>query len=102
MTEMVFDWKKAAQIICAERPQEAEAGLRGDWGFTGSVIFRDFSIVNDRDEYMYLESDWARPQIKIDGRYHDCFVMKSDTEWDGNTKWPDEARSILITCEMLR
>jgi hypothetical protein len=91
--QMVFDWKKAAEIIRDEKPESVEAGLAGDWGYTGGVIFADGKIVED--EYTYLASNWARPQILIDGMYRDCFVMESETEWDESTKWPDEAKAVL-------
>ena len=90
---MVFDWKRCAEIIRDERPREVEAGLAGDWEWTGGVIFRDGKIVED--EYTFLSSNWATPQILIDGSYRDCYVMQSETEWDSGTKWPDEARAIL-------
>ena len=90
---MVFDWKKAAEIIRDEKPQEAEAGLAGDWGYTAGVIFSDGKIVES--EHAYLASNWATPQILIDGKYRDCYVMEGDTEWDEGTMWPDEARAIL-------
>lgn len=90
---MVFDWKKAAEIIRKEMPREAEAGLEGDWQFTGGLIFRDGKIVDDC--YTYLASTWARPQILIDGAYRDCFVMEGETEWNESTKWPAEAKAIL-------
>ena len=89
----VFDWKKCAEIIRDEKPQEVEAGLSEDWEYTGGVIFKDGEIVED--EYTYLASSWATPMILVDGCYRDCYVMQSETEWHCGTKWPNEAKSIL-------
>jgi hypothetical protein len=97
--KMVFDWKRCAEIIRDENPQEVEAGLSGDWEWTGGVIFKDGKIVDD--QYTYLSSNWARPQVCVDGDYRDCFVMKSDANWDSGTKWPEEARAILESDAML-
>ncbi len=89
----VFDWKKAAEIIRDEKPNRASAGLAGDWEYTGGDIYRDGKIVED--DYTYLSSNWATPQICVDGDYRDCFVMQGETEWSSDTKWPDEAKAIL-------
>lgn len=91
---MVFDWKLAAEIIRDEKPDCVEAGLSGDWGYTGGVIYQDGEVVESA--YTYLSSTWARPQILIDGDYRDCYVMQSETDWDSDTKWPDEAKQILL------
>ena len=90
---MVFDWKKAAEIIRDENPGLVEAGLAGDWEWTGGIIFRDGVIVED--EYTYLSSNWATPQIVVDGDSRDCYVMESETDWHSGTKCPAEARAIL-------
>ena len=88
---MVFDWVTAAKIIRDEKPDEAWAGLAGDWGCDYAVIFRNGEIVEDCDTY--LASTWAVPQIQINGYFRDCYV--TETEWGPETKWPDEARAIL-------
>jgi len=94
----VFDWRRAAEIIRDERPDHVEAGLAEDWEWTGGVIFSDGKIVDD--EYTYLASNWATPQILINGEYRDCYVMQGETDWGPKTKWPDDARAILrARCE---
>jgi len=90
---MVFDWIKAATIIRDENPTTVEAGLESDWEYTGGTIFQNGQIVEN--ECCYLASNWATPQISVDGELRDCFVMQADTEWNANTIWPDEAKAIL-------
>ena len=91
---MVFDWNKAAQIIKERKPRIASAGLQSDWEWTGGVIFADGKIASE--EYTYLSSTWAIPQLDVDGEVINCFVMKSDfPEWGSDTKWPDSAVKIL-------
>ncbi len=92
---MVFDWIKAAQIIKDEQPDVVEAGLIGDWEWTGGVIYANGEIVED--SYTYLASRWAIPTILLDGiSYRDCFRMQADTNWDSKTKWPEEAKVVLL------
>ncbi len=87
---MVFDWHKAAEMINKSGAITASAGLTGDWEWTGGVIFRDGKIC--KDDYTYLASTWATPEIEIDGVIHDCFIMQSESDgWDSGTKWPDSA-----------
>lgn len=91
---MVFDWDKAARLIRDRKPRVAEAGLAGDWGYTGGAIFADGKPVTD--SYTYLASTWATPQISLDGNVEDCYKMQKDTpEWDSDTKWPESALKIL-------
>ena len=91
---MIFDWNKAAEIIRDKNPEVAEAGLAGDWECTGGEIFRNGEIVTD--EYTYLGSTWATPQIEIDGERIDCFKMEKEIpEWGTSTKWPESAKTIL-------
>ena len=90
---MVFDWDKAARIIAERKPKQAEAGLRGDWEWTSGTIYEDGEPVHD--DYTYLASTWATPELDIDGEIIDCYVMQSETEWDSDTKWPESALAIL-------
>lgn len=90
---MVFDWDKAARIIAERKPKQAEAWLRGDWEWTGGTIYEDGKPVFD--DYTYLASTWATPELDIDGEIIDCYVMQSETEWDSGTKWPESALNIL-------
>lgn len=89
----VFDWDKAARIIAERNPERAAAGLRGDWEYTGGVIYEDGNPVFD--DYTYLASTWATPELEIDDAIIECYVMEYDTEWDSDTKWPESALKIL-------
>ena len=90
---MVFDWVKAAQIIKdAGAKNYAEAGLAGDWEYTGGTIYNNRIV---EDSYTYLASTWATPQILINEEYYDCYIMEDETDWGPDTKWPEEAKKIL-------
>ena len=89
----IFDWNKAARIIKERNPQIAEAGLAGDWDYTGGVIYSDGKIVSD--SYTYLGSMWATPTLIVDGEDISCFIMEDETEWTEETKWPESALEIL-------
>lgn len=91
---MVFDWDEAARIIKACGAKNASAGLRGDWSGTGGDILCDGKIA---DDYTYLASTWAVPEIEIDGKFIACYRMQSATPgWDAKTSWPQSARDILF------
>jgi len=90
----VFDWDKAAQMIKDSGTKSAAAGLSNDWEWTGGSIFENGKP--DMDSYTYLSSQWAIPEIEIDGELHDCFKMKSEVpDWGSYTKWPDSALAII-------
>lgn len=93
---MIFDWNKAA-ILIKNHPKypdvTCEAGLSGDWDYTGGVIFDCRSIV--KNNYTYLSSTWATPTLIIDDDEYPCFVMESETNWGSDTKWPEESVKIL-------
>lgn len=96
-----FDWDKAAQIIkekLIEHPDlTAEAGLDGDWSYTGGVIFTEgHAIVSD---YTYLSSTWATPKLLLiwDGQDQeeiDCFC-EANERFDSDSKWDAESLKIL-------
>lgn len=89
-----FDWNKAAQIIRDKKPNTAEAGLSGDWGYTGGKIYEADQAVTD--SYTYLSSNWATPELQIDGETIDCWLYEDDSdEWDSGTTWPQSALDIL-------
>ena len=94
----VFDWDKAARLIKEKNPRVASAGLSGDWEYTGGVIYTKEESI-DAKEYTYLSSNWAIPELELDGITIDCYV--SDTEednpnkWNDNTSWPQSALDIL-------
>ncbi|MBC8424465.1 hypothetical protein H8E07_10110 [bacterium] len=90
----VFDWDRAAEIIRERGATSAGAGLSGDWEWTGGRILADGKP--DMDDYTYLASTWATPELEIDGEIIDCYRMQSETPgWDSGTKWPDSAVAIL-------
>jgi hypothetical protein len=89
----VFDWDKAATLIKEKDAKFASAGLSGDWEYTGGLILEDGSP--NFDDYTFLASTWATPELVIDGEFIDCYVMESQTEWDSGTKWPQSALDIL-------
>lgn len=91
---MVFDWEKAARLIAEVKPTCAEAGLSGDWEWTGGVIYENGKPVTD--SYTYLSSVWATPELDLDGERRECWKLASETPgWDSDTKWPPEALSVL-------
>lgn len=63
---MVFDWVNAAKLIKKINPEKASAGLAEDWENTGGVIYESGRIIFD--DYTYLASTWARPELCIDGQ----------------------------------
>lgn len=66
-TQKAFDWDKAATIIKENYKKypnlTAEAGLQGDWQYTGGVIFEKGKHINDN--YTYLSSNWAIPTLLL-------------------------------------
>ena len=96
---MVFDWEKAARLIRERKPKCASAGLRSDWEYTGGKIYEDGKPV--MDDYTYLASTWAVPEIDIDGEVIDCYRMENEVPgWSAKTKWPKSALDILSAEEM--
>ena len=96
---MVFDWDKAARLIGERKPECASAGLRGDWEYTGGTIYEDGKPV--MDDYTYLASTWAVPELDMDGDIVECFRMKHEVlGWGSKTKWPKSALDILSAEEM--
>ena len=92
--QRVFDWDKAAKLIREHQPKTAEAGLKGDWEYTGGYIYRDGKA--DMESYCYLSSTWATPQLVMDGGTPiDCWVWGHETEWKADTRWPESALAIL-------
>lgn len=61
---MVFDCDKAARLIKERKPEEAHAGLSGDWEHTGGCIFLDGKPYTKSDTF--LASTWATPELDID------------------------------------
>lgn len=91
---MVFDWNEAARRIKASGCRDASAGLRGDWEWTGGIIFSDGEPCYT--EYTYLSSTWAVPELEIDGEREPCYKMEHEVPgWGSGTKWPQTALMIL-------
>ncbi len=87
----VFDWDKAARLIRGSDAQEASAGLGGDWEWTGGNILADGKPVTDGG--CYLSSNWATPELEIDGVVQGCWCYND--EWNEHTCWPESALAIL-------
>jgi hypothetical protein len=98
---MVFDWDKAARLIVEH--EASEAGLAGDWEWTGGTIFSDGRPIPKEETYVYLSSTWATPEIDIDGIIYTCFLMHSevplawleDNDDPAHIYWPESALQIL-------
>jgi hypothetical protein len=96
-----FDWDKAANLIKENLKQYpnlvAEAGLQGDWDYTGGTIFEKGKPTND--SYTYLASNWATPTLILtnDGDEIcevDCSIERND-RFDSDSKWDESSLSIL-------
>jgi len=98
---MRFDWDKAASIIKEhlDKPNLiGEAGLNGDWDYTGGIIFEDGKPTNE--EYTYLQSNWATPTLMLswDGSIDvefDCYTTDDKTRFDSDSKWDEQSLNIL-------
>lgn len=98
----VFDWDKAAQLIkdhLVEHPDLiAEAGLQGDWSYTGGGIFRNGKPTND--EYTYLASNWAPPTLILswggeEQETLECWTYEDGSRFDSGSKWDEQSIEIL-------
>lgn len=99
--QMAFDWDKAANIIkekLIEHPDlKAEAGLQGDWDYTGGVIFENGKPSNQ--EYTFLSSNWATPTLILewDGEEQEeieCSILANE-RFNSGTKWDEISLNIL-------
>lgn len=94
--QMAFDWDKAGEIIkerLKTKPNlTAEAGLQGDWSYTGGIIFEDGKPTNEN--YTYLSSNWAKPTLEIDGEDIECWVEENE-RFNYDTKWDETSLKIL-------
>jgi hypothetical protein len=89
-------WDRAAELIRDRKPTLASAGLAGDWEYTGGEIWRDGKPVPADETYTYLSSNWAMPEIDLDGHRFDCWRWQTETPgWDASTYWPDSALAVL-------
>lgn len=93
--QKVFDWDKAAKLIKQKGCDTASAGLSSDWEWTGGEIFTNGKP--NKEDYTYLSSTWATPELEIDDEIIDCYKMQSEVpDWGSDTKWPESALKILI------
>ena len=98
---MSFDWDKAAAIIKEQLKLHpnliAEAGLQGDWNYTGGVIFEEGKPTNDN--YTYLSSNWATPTLILfwDGEEKEeiqCWIEETD-RFNSGSKWDEKSIEVL-------
>jgi len=98
---MAFDWDKAAEIIKNRFNEHsdlvAEAGLQGDWNYTGGEIFNDKKPTNEN--YTYLTSNWATPTLILfwngeEQEEVECFTTNK-SRFNSDSKWDDESLKIL-------
>ena len=94
-----FDWDKAAEIIkehLQEHPDmKAEAGLQGDWNYTGGVIFEDGKPTNEN--YTYLSSNWAAPTLILEWDGSEQIEVECSTteRYNSDSKWDAASLAIL-------
>jgi hypothetical protein len=101
ISQKAFDWDKAAAIIkhhLNDHPDlTAEAGLQGDWAYTGGVIFENGKPVDD--SYTYLSSNWASPTLIIswDGeeQVEIELSIEADKRFNSGSKWDETSLGIL-------
>lgn len=101
-TEKVFDYDKAAAII-KEKYQShndlvAEAGLQGDWIYTGGIIFEKGKPTNRY--YTYLTSNWAIPTLILsyNGKEQEeieCYTEDENTRFTEHNTWDEQSLNIL-------
>lgn len=92
----VFDWNEAARRIVATGVTEAAAGLGQDWEYTGGDILLNGNPVPREVTYTYLMSNWAVPELDLDGAVEPCWIYEDESPgWDDSTYWPESALAIL-------
>ena len=99
--QKAFDWDRAAEIIKEKLTLypnlKAEAGLHGDWDYTGGVIFENGKPTNKY--YTYLQSNWATPTLILEVEGEEilelgCFT-DVDERFNADTKWDKQSLEIL-------
>lgn len=96
--QMIFDWHKAAQLIKERKPKTASAGLHADWEYTGGDIYTaEKGPLSKEDTDVYLSSNWATPELDLDGNIIPCYITEEDNPnaWNADTVWPESALAIL-------
>ena len=97
---MAFDWDKAAKLIKdkfeTNKDLVAEAGLEGDWNYTGGEIFEDGKPTNEN--YTYLQSNWAAPTLILNygdkSEEIECWV-EANERFGSDSKWDEISLEIL-------
>lgn len=99
--QMYFDWDKAATIIKnhfeKHKDLTAEAGLQGDWDYTGGGIFREGKPTNEN--YTFLKSNWAIPTLLLswddkDQEEIECYTVE-ETRFESDSKWDETSLNLL-------
>lgn len=93
----VFDWDKAVRVIKENGYKNCGAGLGQDFEWTAGMILVDG--VPYLEDYTYLSSNWATPQLivyssKDDGLFSyeeviDCYIMSDETTYGASTQFPE-------------
>ena len=97
---MAFDWDKAAKVIKEKfetnKDLVAEAGLEGDWKYTGGEIFKNGKPTNKN--FTYLQSNWAVPTLILsyggESEEIECWT-EANERFTEETKWDDISLNIL-------
>lgn len=98
---MAFDFDNAAEIIKREFKLHpdliAEAGLQGDWNYTGGTIFKNGKPTND--SYTFLASNWAKPTLiltwdGIEQHEIECSIEENE-RFNSESKWDKISIEIL-------
>ena len=96
-----FNFDMAAYLIKEKLKHNpdliAEAGLEGDWDYTGGVIFENGKPTND--SYTYLASHWAIPTLifywgGVEQESFDCWIEQNDRFYS-HSKWDEQSLKIL-------
>jgi len=98
----VFDWDQAANIIKENLKLypdlTAEAGLQGDWNYTGDIIFENNTP--NIDCGTYLRSNWAVPTLLlfvngVEIEEIPCYTEDVNTRFTQHSKWDETSLAIL-------
>lgn len=95
---MAFDWAEAARRIALARPTLAEAGLAGDFGYTGGAVWRDGALVPRARSSVALPlaSTHLVPALRLDGGAEDpCYVVLAPGSVVSADYWPAAAGALL-------
>lgn len=101
--QMVFDWDKAVKIILANGYKNCGAGLDSDFEYTAGMILVDGKPYDE--DYTYLASTWATPQLIIYSDYDggiddyeeviDCYIMDRETTYHSDTEFPEHLKELF-------